>query len=94
VSEPGGLSEAAATGSRLTALRALRDRLAAEIDGCESARDVAALSRQLTDVLSQIDGLAPPEQKGTPLDELAKRRTGRGAAAPGAGRAAGQAQRR
>lgn len=88
------LSKAAASGSRLTALTALRDHLATAIDGCESMRDLAALSRQLTDVLAQIETLAPPEQKGTPLDELAKRRTGRGAAAPGAGRAAGQAVRR
>ncbi|MEV4670983.1 hypothetical protein AB0K34_04950 [Actinomadura sp. NPDC049382] len=94
MSELGGLSEAAATGSRLTALRALRDRLAAEIDAGPMPRDLAALSRQLTDVLAQIEALAPPEQKGTPLDELANRRAGRGATAPRAGRAAGQAQRR
>ena len=91
---PDGLREAAATGSRLTALQALRDRLAVEIDTCSSARDIAALSRQFADVLAQIEKLAPPEQKGTPLDELAKRRAGRGAAAPGAGRAARQAVRR
>lgn len=90
----GSVHEAAATGDRLKALRALRDLLAVEIDTCSSARDIAALSRQFADVLAQIEKLAPPEQKGTPLDELAKRRAGRGAAAPGAGRAAGQAVRR
>lgn len=65
---------AAKTGDRLAALSVLRDRLAREIDQCDSARDIAALSRQLTDVLVQIEGLAPVEQKGSPLDELAKRR--------------------
>jgi hypothetical protein len=78
----------------LTALQALRDRLAAEIDAGPAPRDLAALSRQFAEVLAQIEKLAPPEQKGTPLDELAKRRAGRGAAAPGAGRAAGQTKRR
>ena len=94
MTEPGSLTEAAASGSRLAALESLRDLLAAEIDAGPAPRDLAALSRQLTDVLAQIEQLAPPEKKGTPLDELAKRRAGRGAAAPGASRAARQAQRR
>jgi hypothetical protein len=51
------LTEEAPKG-RLAGLIALRDRLAAEVDGCESSRDVAALSRQFSDVLLQIDELA------------------------------------
>lgn len=51
------LSEAAATGDRITALRALRERLAADLDECTSMRDVASLSQRLMDVLAQIDEL-------------------------------------
>lgn len=60
----------AVTGSRLEALRALRDRLADDIDKTRSARDVAALSRQLTEVLEQIDDLAPPEEEKDDLADL------------------------
>lgn len=72
------LSEAAPNG-RLAGLLALRDRLAREIDLCESARDVAALSRQFTDVLVQISELQPDEvvKPKTALDELKKRRESR-----------------
>ncbi len=73
------ISEAAATGDRIQALTALRDRLAVDLDECRSARDVAALSQRLMDVLAQIETAqaAKPEAKGTPLDELKKRRAQR-----------------
>jgi len=67
----------AAPGGRLAALIALRDRLAVEIDSSESARDVAALSRQFTDVLSQVEELqggVPAGAPKSPLDELMARR--------------------
>lgn len=69
-----GLLEAVQSGDRVKALTELRDTLAREIEACDSARDVAALSRQLTDVLAMLAKAAPPESKGTPLDELASRR--------------------
>lgn len=78
---PPGLASVAAEGDRTATLKALRDRLAREIERCESGRDVAALSRQLTYVLEQIDA-NPGEVEGSPLDDLAKRRAGRGASAP------------
>lgn len=56
------LAKTAAAGVRLETLRALRDRLAQEIDASGSPRDVAALSKQLTDVLEQIEALTPPEE--------------------------------
>lgn len=61
---------------RLQGLVALRDKLAQEIDTAEQSRDVAALSRQFTDVLLQIDELEAPakEKPLTALDELNKRR--------------------
>lgn len=67
-------------GDRLASLKALRDRLAVDIDECESARDVAALSNRLMDVLAQIDELdsaKPVEAKVNPIDEVAKRRAAR-----------------
>ena len=76
-----GLVGAAGSGDRLAALRALRDRLAADLDVCESARDVAALSQRFMDTLAQIETIekAQPAKKGTPLDELTARRRARGA---------------
>jgi hypothetical protein len=72
------LSEAAPQG-RLAGLVALRDRLAREIDEAKQSRDVAALSRQFSDVLLQIDELEEPlaEKPLTALDELNKRREAR-----------------
>lgn len=69
------LSEEAPKG-RLAGLVALRDRLAEEVDGCESARDVAALSRQFTDVLLQIDELSTNAESApkTGKDMLEQRR--------------------
>lgn len=51
------LTEEAPKG-RLAGLVALRDRLAHEIDTAEQSRDVAALSRQFSDVLLQIEELS------------------------------------
>jgi hypothetical protein len=74
------LSEAAPEG-RLAGLVALRERLAQEIDGCESARDVAALSLRFMDVLVQIDelegGSATASAPASPLDELRRKRAER-----------------
>jgi hypothetical protein len=72
------LTEAAPNG-RLAGLIALRERLAQEIDTAEQSRDVAALSRQFTDVLLQIEELEAPsvEKPLTALDELNKRREAR-----------------
>lgn len=69
----------AVSGSRLAALEELRGVLARAIDNCESARDLAALSRQMTEVLAQIDAVNPPVPVRSPLDELASRREGRSA---------------
>lgn len=79
------IAEVAALGDRRETLRALRDRLSEEIDGTGSARDVAALSRQLTDVLSQIEAieirLAAEEVKEVdPVAELISLPTGDAAA--------------
>ena len=61
---------------RLETLRALRDALAATIDGCEP-KEMASLARQLTIVLAQIDELAPVVVEVDAVDEIAARRAAR-----------------
>lgn len=59
----------------VSALESLRDRLAGDIDDCESARDVASLSARYVEVLkriSEIQGKAPAERSA--VDEIAARR--------------------
>lgn len=68
---------AAKTGDRLKGLEALRDKLAQSIDECESLRDLASLSRQMADVMAQIEELKPAEKKGDSVDEIAQRRAAR-----------------
>ena len=67
------VSAAVSSGLERDALIALRDRLAKEIDACESGRDLAALSRQFVDVVTRL-GDAEEAKGGTVLDELSKRR--------------------
>lgn len=68
----GTLTTAAASGSRLRALRALRDRLAADLDETDSKRDVASLSQRLMDVLAQIDELGGGVKDEAPTTGLTR----------------------
>jgi hypothetical protein len=78
------LRDASASGDRLSTLQALRDVLAGEIEAVATPSAAkASLARQLTLVLAEIEHLAPPEQKGTPLDQLEQRRRARGAKTAG-----------
>ena len=71
-----GISEAVSGGDRVQALTALRDFLAGLVDGFDgSPKDIAPITKQLVDVVRELDGLAPPMRKGTALDELAARRS-------------------
>lgn len=81
VSATASVLSAAESGDQMRTLCALRDRLAGEIDRCESPRDLASLSARMVDVLAQIKlaVAAQPEQKGTALDELQRRRAARSA---------------
>ena len=68
------LPDAVTTGE-LEGLRALRDRLASEIESCDSARDVAALSARLMEVMkrvAEIEAKAPAQ--ASVADEIAERR--------------------
>ena len=72
------LADVAAEGSRVATLEALRDVLAASIVEADVDKR-APLAARLTDVLEQIDKLTPTAKVGDPVDEIAKRRTARGA---------------
>lgn len=81
---PVTLSQAVASGQRLTVLRTLAARLAADLDGTRSARDAPLLALRLMDVLEQIDALGggvATAAKGTPLDEFTGRLAARKASA-------------
>jgi hypothetical protein len=69
------LFETVVAGNRLKSLEALRDMLAATVQSAD-APYVAALSKQLADVLREIDALNPPKQVST-IDDLAARRAER-----------------
>lgn len=75
-----------ASGDRRRALEALRDKLVASIEETEGFH-VAPLAKQLSDVLVQLDGLKEPEVSA--VDDLARRRDARRAAAQVAGDGAG-----
>lgn len=64
-----------ATGDRVKALEALRDRLAADLDLTTSARDVAALAQRLLDVEKRLSDLTAPTE-GDDLDDLVPGGTG------------------
>ena len=76
----------------LTALKATRDAIVADLRYCESMRDRAAFYARLESVLKLINAAAPAdtEKGGDPIDEIAARRTARG----GATARLGQASRR
>jgi hypothetical protein len=70
------LTQAAAGGDQRATLEALRNRLAADIDDCDSKRDLAALSKQMVDVLAAIAEL-PEGRETSAADEIAARRAAR-----------------
>ena len=63
------LVKAAQSGNRRETLEALRDKIAASIQECESGRDVAALSKRLMEVMGELDALPKPND-GDELAEL------------------------
>ena len=73
------LAEAAAKNSRRDTLIALRDKLAAAIDECESGRDIAALSKRLMEVMGELDSIPDPNnQKKNPAQAARERAKKRG----------------
>jgi hypothetical protein len=68
-----------ARGDRRESLRAIRDRLADELQHAEG-RDVAPIAKQLTEVIREIDAL-PNAAEVSEVADLAKRRESRRKAA-------------
>ena len=70
--------------TRLERLEAARDALAVAVASVDPEK-LPAVVKEYRATLAEIEQLAPAEQKGTPLDELKKRRAARGAGAAAAG---------
>ena len=68
------VSESAASGDRLAALEAVRDRLAGMLDETDDVRAVASLVAQYRMVLAEVAELSKGKGSGSDLDELLKRR--------------------
>lgn len=72
------LVSAADNGTRLDVLETLRRKVAATIDGTDSGRDVASLSKQLREICAEIDeikhGTAEPEEEQKTVLELVRAR--------------------
>ena len=65
------LLEAAQSGDKRKTLIALRDKIAETIENCDSGRDIAANSKRLMEVMSELDELPDPEsQKISKHDRL------------------------
>lgn len=60
-----GLLEAAKSGNKRETLLALRDKIAATIENCESGRDMAANSKRLMEVMAEIEALPDPKETKT-----------------------------
>jgi hypothetical protein len=72
------LSDAASSGDHWGAIVALRNLLAERLLTA-SDRDVPALSKQLRDVMAELD--SRPSQKANPVDDLTAKRVSRREAA-------------
>ena len=80
-SELGRLGRAVRTEHTFESLVELRNVLADAMDSSEDARSIAALSRQMTEVLALIDEARPPVDDGKPLtvvEQLMERRKSAG----------------
>jgi len=75
---PLGLVEVVAAGDRRESLIALRDELARRLVLAD--KDIAAIARQLTNILQAIAELPAPAERST-LDEIAAKRAARRTAA-------------
>ena len=81
-------TEVIQAGVTVASLEAMRDQIAADLELCEAMRDKAALYLRLADVLKTLEELRPQIVKGDSVDEIAARRSARGAGpAPRAARA-------
>lgn len=76
-----GLAAVVATGKRRDSLEALRDHLAEELENAPAGIAIGPIAKELRTVMSELDAL--PDGKESTVDDLAKRRASRRAAAAG-----------
>lgn len=60
--EPQTIQEAAASGSRLSLLVAMRDRVATDLDSGVPARDLASLTKRLMEITKEIEAIEAAER--------------------------------
>ncbi len=69
------VSKAINDNDRMNALVALRAKIAETIDGTDSGRDIAALSKRLMEVMDEIDQLEKAaKEKSTPMSKRKAKR--------------------
>lgn len=67
------LLNAVKSGDKRKTLIALRDKIAATIDNCESGRDMAANSKRLMEVIAELESLPDPSEKRISKHDRLKR---------------------
>lgn len=70
----GKLTRVSKKGNRLDQLYELRNKLATAIDGCESMRDLAALSRQYRETIYEIEEIEGRNDTDDELSEIIQSR--------------------
>ena len=68
------LLEAARSGDKRKTLIALRDKLAATLDACDSGRDMAANSKRLMEVMAELEALPDPNAHAPTKHDLLKKK--------------------
>lgn len=71
--------EAVKSNDKRATLIAMRDKIAMTIDTCESGRDMASLTKRLSEVIGELETLPDPNAKKSSLaraQEKAKKRNG------------------
>lgn len=76
-----GLAAIVATGKRRESLEALRDHLARELENAPAGIAIGPIAKELRTVMLELESL--PDAKESTVDDLAKRRAARRAAAAG-----------
>lgn len=70
----GRMTEANASGDRLTQLKALADELASRLDGTEDVRTIASLARQYRETLNDIAEATGVHDEGGDVADLIRRK--------------------
>ena len=70
----GRMTDANATGDRLTQLRALADELASRLDGTEDVRTIASLARQSREPINDLAEATGVAHEGGDVADLIRRK--------------------